>query len=128
MDLSKSTQQFSELLNIYLLYNKYRSNSNIYWINSRAQNKYSWDSKNISLNFISCQYFQTLTGTFSWACLKRFFLMLIISEGWEFPQFNLVEFKMMHGCICNDKQRPELGLWQLTPTKQESRPEIQDVR
>ena len=29
MDLSKATQQFPELLNIYLLYNKYRSNSNI---------------------------------------------------------------------------------------------------
>ena len=29
MDISKATQQFPELLNIYLLYNKYRSNSNI---------------------------------------------------------------------------------------------------
>ena len=28
MDLSKATQQFPELSNIYLLYNKYRSNSN----------------------------------------------------------------------------------------------------
>ena len=39
MDLIKATQQFPELLNIYLLYNKYRSNSNIYWINSNGQNK-----------------------------------------------------------------------------------------
>ena len=46
MDLSEATQQFPELLNIYLIYNKYRSNSNIYWINSKAQNNCFWDSKN----------------------------------------------------------------------------------
>ena len=65
MDLSKATQQFPELLNIYLLYNKYRSNSNIYWINSKAQNKYVKPSKNIGLNFILANIFQGLTGTFS---------------------------------------------------------------
>ena len=65
MDLSKATQQFPELLNIYLLYNKYRSNSNIYWINSKAQNKYVKPSKNIGLNFIPANIFQGLTGTFS---------------------------------------------------------------
>ena len=65
MDFSKATQQFSELLNIYLLYNKYRSNSNIYWINSKAQNKYVKPSKNIGLNFILANIFQGLTGTFS---------------------------------------------------------------
>ena len=72
MDLSKATQQFPELLNIYLLYNKYRSNSNIYWINSKAQNKYVKPSKNIGLNFILANIFQGLTGTFSWASLRRF--------------------------------------------------------
>ena len=65
MDLSKATQQFPELLNIYLLYNKYRSNSNIYWINSNAQNKYVKPSKNIGLNFILANIFQGLAGTFS---------------------------------------------------------------
>ena len=65
MDLSKATQQFPELLNIYLLYNKYISNSNIYWINSKAQNKYVKPSKNIGLNFILANIFQGLTGTFS---------------------------------------------------------------
>ena len=65
MDLSKATQQFPELLNIYLLYNNYRSNSNIYWINSKAQNKYVKPSKNIGLNFILANIFQGLTGTFS---------------------------------------------------------------
>ena len=65
MDLSKATQQFPELLNIYLLYNKYRSNSNIYWINSKAQNKYVKPSKNIGLNFILANIFQGLAGTFS---------------------------------------------------------------
>ena len=65
MDLSEATQQFPELLNIYLLYNKYRSNSNIYWINSKAQNKYVKPSKNIGLNFILANIFQGLTGTFS---------------------------------------------------------------
>ena len=65
MDLSKATQQFPELLNIYLLYNKYRSNSNIYWINSKAQNKYVKPSKNIGLNFILANIFQGLTGTVS---------------------------------------------------------------
>ena len=65
MDLSKATQQFPELLNIYLLYNKYRSNSNICWINSKAQNKYVKPSKNIGLNFILANIFQGLTGTFS---------------------------------------------------------------
>ena len=65
MDLSKATQQFPELLNIYLLYNKHRSNSNIYWINSKAQNKYVKPSKNIGLNFILANIFQGLTGTFS---------------------------------------------------------------
>ena len=79
MDLSKATRQFPELLNIYLSYNKYRSNSNIYWINSKAQNKYVKPSKNIGLNFTSCQYFYKITGTFPWTHLKRF-LMLIISE------------------------------------------------
>ena len=72
MDLSKATQQFPELLNIYLLYNKYRSNSNIYWINSKAQNKYVKPSKNIGLNFILANIFQGLTGTFSWTSLRRF--------------------------------------------------------
>ena len=65
MDLSEATQQFPELLNIYLLYNKYRSNSNIYWINSKAQNKYVKPSKNIGLNFFLANIFQGLTGTFS---------------------------------------------------------------
>ena len=34
---------------------------------------------------------------------------------------------MMHGCK-QRQARPKLGLWQLTHTKQESRPEIQVVR
>ena len=68
----KPRNNFSELLNIYLLYNKFRSNSNIYWINSNGQNKCLWAPKNIGLNFTSCQYFYRIPGTFSWTHLRRF--------------------------------------------------------
>ena len=46
----------------------------------------------------------------------------------KIPQFKFhLNLNMIHGCKRN-QARADLGLWQLSPTKQESRPEIQDVR
>ena len=56
-------------------------------------------------------------------------LMLIIFKndfwGSPIPQFKFQNLDMM---IMPGQAKAKLGLWQLTPTKQESRPEIQDVR
>ena len=41
--------------------------------------------------------------------------------GFQIPQFKFQKFK--HDA--NTRQHQKLGMWQLTPTKQESRPEIQ---
>ena len=55
--------------------------------------------------------------------------MLIIfrgfSEALKIPQFKFQNLDMM---IMQGQAKAKLGLWQLTPTKQESPPEIQDVR
>ena len=42
-------------------------------------------------------------------------------EASKFPQFKFQKFK--HDA--NTRQHQKLGMWQLAPTKQESRPEIQ---
>ena len=63
---------------------------------TNAQNKYLCAPKNIGLNLTSCQYFYSLTGTFSWVYLKQFLMLIIfrmISEAFHFPQFNFHEFK-----------------------------------
>ena len=56
--------------------------------------------------------------------LFEFHLML----GFEHPHFNFQKNLNMMQQDANTRQYQKLGMWQLTPTKQESRPEIQDVR
>ena len=56
-----------------------------------GQNKYLWVPKNICLNFISVQYFQRATWTFSWTFLEQFLsgsFPEMISKVFTNPQFN----------------------------------------
>ena len=82
-------KNISELLDLYLFNSRYKSNSNSYWFNSNTQNKCFWDTENIGLDFTSCQYFQRISGTFSWTHLRRFncWLFLEVSEALKIPQF-----------------------------------------
>ena len=86
---TKPLTNFQNFLESYLIYIKYKSKANSYWINSNGQNNYLCDSKNIGLNFTSYQYFYGITGTFSWTHLRRFncWLFLEVSEALKIPQF-----------------------------------------
>ena len=62
--------------------------------------------------FTSCQYFQRITGTFSWTHLRRFncWLFLEVSEALKIPQFKFhLNLNMMHGGKKN-QARADLGL------------------
>ena len=89
---TKPLTNFQNYLESYLIYIKYKSKANSYWINSNGQNKYLCDSKTSGLNFTSHQYFHGITGTFSWTHLRRFncWLFLEVSEALKIPQFNFI--------------------------------------
>ena len=68
----RSHANLQKFLNFISYIAEINSTQICYWFNSKAQNKYFKASKNIGLNFILANIFQGLTGTFSWASLRRF--------------------------------------------------------
>ena len=85
-----------------------------YWFGFYFLPIFPGDNRNIFLDLFE--------AILSWSFLKGFW-------GFENSPIQLsFEFKHEDMMIMQGQAKAKLGLWQLNPTKQESRPEIQDVR
>ena len=71
--------------------------------------------------------FESILGSLKMILFEPIYIHLVL--GFQHPPFQ-VSNKFRHDAwmIKQRQARPEPGMWQLTPAKQESRPEIQDVR
>ena len=112
----------------YYIYNNIYPKQIITALIPNVQNKYLWAPKNIGLIFISVQYFQRATWTFSWTLLEHFLFgsfLKMISEGFTNPHFKFKwNLNMMHTWLASLGHTRTRDVITRSHLK-ESRPEIQ---
>ena len=112
---------------IFYIYNNIYPKQIITALIPNAQSKYLWAPKNIGLIFISVQYFQRATWTFSWTLLEQFLSGSFPEWFWGFHKSPFqISMKFKHDA----NMKASLGHTRTRdvttcPHAKESRPEIQ---